>query len=91
MSALTPQVGEAVAGLVEAGLLPPETVAHQALLARMLVILRLVAPDGGEPPPASRALVARACGTAGWEELLAAHEAARQSISSLWRKVAESR
>jgi glutamate-ammonia-ligase adenylyltransferase len=89
--ALTPQVGEAVAGLIEAGLLPPETAAHQALFARMLVILRLVAPDGGEPAPASRALVARASGTESWEELLAAHEAARQSISSLWRKVAESR
>ena len=89
--ALTPQVGEAVAGLVEAGLLPPETVAEQALLARMLVILRLVAPDGGPPAPASRALVARACGTGSWEELLAAHEAARQSIHSLWRTVAESR
>jgi len=89
--ALTPQVGEAVAALIEAGLLPPETAAHQALLARMLVILRLVAPDGGEPPPASRALVARASGTAGWEELLAAHEAARQTIHSLWRMVAESR
>jgi glutamate-ammonia-ligase adenylyltransferase len=89
--ALTPQVGEAVAGLIEAGLLPPETAAHQALFARMLVILRLVAPDGGEPAPASRALVARASGTEGWEELLAAHEAARQSIYSLWRKVAESR
>jgi [glutamine synthetase] adenylyltransferase / [glutamine synthetase]-adenylyl-L-tyrosine phosphorylase len=88
---LTPRVGEAVAGLVEAGLLPPETIAHQALLARMLVILRLVAPDGGEPAPASRALVARASGTGGWEELLAAHEAARHTIHSLWRKVAESR
>lgn len=88
---LTPRVGEAVAGLVAAGLLPPETVTHQALLARMLVILRLVAPDGGEPAPASRTLVARACGTESWEELLAAHEAARQSIHSLWRKVAESR
>jgi glutamate-ammonia-ligase adenylyltransferase len=89
--ALTPQVGEAVAGLVEAGLVPPEILAHQALLARMLVILRLIAPGGDEPAPASRALVARASGTGSWEELLAAHEAARQSIHSLWRKVAESR
>lgn len=88
---LVPQVGEAVAGLVEAGLLPAETIAHQTLLARMLVILRLVAPDGGAPPLASRDLVARACGTGSWEELLAAHEAARQSIYYLWRKVAESR
>jgi glutamate-ammonia-ligase adenylyltransferase len=89
--ALTPQVGEAVAGLIEAGLAPPEIAAHQTLFARMLVILRLVAPDGGEPAAASRALVARASGTGSWEELLAAHEAARQSIHDLWRRVAESR
>jgi glutamate-ammonia-ligase adenylyltransferase len=89
--AVAPRLVEAVAGLVKAGLVPPETAAHHALLARMLVILRLVAPDGGEPEPASRDLVARASGTGSWEELLAAHEAARQSIHSLWRKVAESR
>lgn len=89
--ALTPRVDEAVRGLVEAGLVPAETREHHALLARMLVVLRLVAPDGGEPAPASRALVAQACGTGSWEELLAAHEAARQSILSLWREVAESR
>jgi glutamate-ammonia-ligase adenylyltransferase len=89
--AFAPRLVEAVAGLIEAGLLPPEIARHHALLARMLVILRLVAPHGGEPAPASRTLVARASGTEGWEELLAAHEAARQSIHSLWRKVAESR
>ena len=88
--ALTPRVSDAVAQLVEAGLFPAETVGHQALLARLLVILRLVAPDGGEPAPAARDLVARACGTESWEELLAAYEAARQSIHSLWRNVAES-
>ncbi len=88
--ALTPRVRDAVATLAEAGLIPPETLTHQALLARLLVILRLVAPDGGEPAPAARALVARASGTDGWEELLAAYEAARQSIHSLWRNVAES-
>lgn len=88
---LAPRLADAIAGLIEAGLIPAGIREHHALLARMLVVLRLVAPQGGEPPPASRGLVARACGTAGWEELLAAHEAARQSIETLWRKVAESR
>lgn len=90
-AALAPRLVDAVAGLIEAGLMPPELARHHALLARMLVVLRLVAPDGEEPPPASRDLVARASGTGGWEELLAAHKAARQTINSLWRKVAESR
>jgi glutamate-ammonia-ligase adenylyltransferase len=88
---LATRVGTAVAGLIEAGLIPPEIAGAHALLARLLITLRLVAPDGGEPAVASHALVARACGTQGWEELLEAHEAARQSISHLWRSIAESR
>ena len=89
--ALVPRLVDAVAGLVEAGLVPAGTIGHHALLARMLVVLRLIAPDGGEPAAASRVLVARACGMAAWEELLAAHETARQSIHSLWQEIAESR
>ncbi len=88
---LATRVGTAVAGLIEAGLIPPEIAGAHALLARLLITLRLVAPDGGEPAVASHALVARACGTESWEELLEAHEAARQSISHLWRSIAESR
>ena len=90
-AALKPRLADAVAGLIAAGLVPRALARHYALLARLLVVLRLVAPDGEEPAPASRELVARACGTGSWEELLAAHEAARQSITSLWQEVAESR
>jgi glutamate-ammonia-ligase adenylyltransferase len=89
--ALVPSLGRAVPALVEAGLIPPEIVPAHRLLARMLITLRLVSPDSGEPPPASRLLVARACGHESWEELLAAHGEARQSISALWRQVAESK
>jgi glutamate-ammonia-ligase adenylyltransferase len=89
--ALVPTLGRAIPALVEAGLIPSEIVGAHRLLARMLVTLRLVSPDSGEPPPASRALVARACGLDGWEELLARHGEARQSISALWRAVAESK
>ena len=89
--ALVPRLVDAIEGLIEAGLVPPELAGHHALLARMLVVLRMVAPDGAPPAAASRELVARASGTQGWEELLAAYEAARQSIHSLWQEVAESR
>jgi len=54
----------------------------------MLVMLRLVAPDAEEPPEATRPLVARACGLADWDSLLAAQAEARQSISDLWARVA---
>jgi [glutamine synthetase] adenylyltransferase / [glutamine synthetase]-adenylyl-L-tyrosine phosphorylase len=90
-TAFAPRLGTAVAALIEEGLVPPGIADAHRLLVRMLVTLRLVAPDSSEPAPASRSLVARACRTDGWEELLAAHEAARQSISLLWRKVTESR
>ncbi len=90
-TAFAPRLGAAVAALVEQGLIPPEIADAHRLLVRLLVTLRLVAPDSAEPAPASRALVARACRTDGWEELLAAHEEARQSISALWREVTESR
>ncbi len=85
---LTADGGAAIDALVAAGHLPDSIPGAWRLLSRMLVVLRLVAPDSSEPPEASRELVARACGLESWEELLAAHEAARQSISEVWRAVA---
>jgi glutamate-ammonia-ligase adenylyltransferase len=86
---LTPRLGAAIEALSAAGIVPPTAAAAHLLLTRMLVTLRLVAPDSAEPAPASRALVARVCGTEGWEELLAAHGDARQSVSELWGAVAK--
>jgi glutamate-ammonia-ligase adenylyltransferase len=54
----------------------------------MLVMFRLVSPSAGEPPEATRPLVARACGLADWDSLLAAQAEARQSIAALWARVA---
>jgi glutamate-ammonia-ligase adenylyltransferase len=88
---LTPRLGAAIEALIGEGLVPPGIADAHLLLTRMLVTLRLVAPDSAEPAPASRALVARACGTAGWEELLAAHDDARQSIAELWGSVARAK
>jgi glutamate-ammonia-ligase adenylyltransferase len=86
---LTPRLNEGIAALVEAGLLPGELIDAHRLLTRMLVTLRLVSPAAAEPPPASRALLASACGQPDWHSLLAAHEAARQSIARHWRMVAD--
>jgi glutamate-ammonia-ligase adenylyltransferase len=49
--------------------------------------VRLVAPDGRYPPEASRAIVARACGLADWQGLLAAVLAARCGIATCWHSV----
>ena len=66
-----------------AELLPDLVEAHD-LLNRLLIVLRLVAPDLGLPAEASRAVVARACGAGNWEALLAMLADARQSVSRAW-------
>ncbi len=82
-----PDLGRAVDGLVAAGLLPAHLRAAHDLLARLLVVVRLVAPDGRYPPEASRAIVAHACGLADWLGLLAAVLAARRAIAASWHTV----
>ncbi len=87
---LVPQLERAIAALIAEGIVDPEIEQAHYLLARMLITFRLVSPSSTEPPEASRPLVARACGVEDWDALLAAHEAARQRIASLWRDVASS-
>jgi glutamate-ammonia-ligase adenylyltransferase len=87
--ALRPQLGPAIDELAAAALVPPAIADAHRLLTRMLVIFRLVSPDSAEPPEASRALVARACGIEGWPHLLAAHAEARHSVAALWRDVSQ--
>ena len=57
------------------------------LLSRMLVMMRLVAPGEVKPTPETWQLVAGACGADSWDELLAQHDAARQSIAALWNGI----
>jgi glutamate-ammonia-ligase adenylyltransferase len=86
--ALHPRLPQAIAELVEHELVPADIAEAHRLLTRMLVMLRLVSPTSAEPAPASRLLVARACGHQDWNSLLAAHDAARHRILELWRDVA---
>ncbi|EGD57238.1 glutamate-ammonia-ligase adenylyltransferase [Novosphingobium nitrogenifigens DSM 19370] len=84
--AIDPDLGEAIAMLAEAGHVEAALGDAYALLARLLVVVRLVAPDGAYPPPASRAIVARACDQADWDSLLAAIATARETIAAAWRE-----
>ena len=86
---LDPRLEYAIAELAEAGLIDAGFDADLRLLSRMLVVMRLLAPDSAEPPERSRALVASLCGHDSWESLLAAHDAARQRIADLWTQVKE--
>ena len=88
---LDPRLEYAIADLAEAGLIDASFDADLRLLSRILVVMRLVAPDSNEPPEQSRALVASLCGHNAWDSLLAAHDEARQRIAELWTSVKEAR
>jgi len=85
---LHPHLSEAIAALVAAGLVPPEIATAHDVLTRMLVTLRLVAPDAKEPPSSTRPLVARACGFDDWAGLVAGYAEARQSVADTWASIA---
>ena len=82
---LTPAVDEAIAQLAQAGLTAPEHREHHLSLTRILVASRLFAPDGEEPETAvMRAALAKSCGMADYDALLAAMAVARQGIVAQW-------
>ena len=84
--ALDPHLETAVERLAADGFVDRSIIEAQQLLTRMLVTLRLIAPDLN-PSAEGRGLMARACGLANWDELLARHDASRQSIAALWDEV----
>ena len=84
---LDPNLDAAMDQLAKAGLIDTNIVESQRLLTRMLVMMRLVSPEGNEPIPETWELVAAVCGMADAEQLLAQHDAARHSIAALWQGI----
>jgi glutamate-ammonia-ligase adenylyltransferase len=85
---LHPHLENALEALAAAGLVSDGIDPALRLLTRMLVTFRLVSPTSDEPPDQTKPLVAAACGLHDWNALLAAHDAARQRVAELWRRVA---
>jgi glutamate-ammonia-ligase adenylyltransferase len=84
---LSPFLGEAVSGLVAAGLAPAGLRAAHDLMTRFLVTMRLVAPTAAEArdlTPDVQALVARAAGCGDWASLMRDYDQARALVSTLW-------
>lgn len=84
---LSPFLGEAIAALVADGLAPAGLRAAHDLMTRLLVTLRLVAPeaaDEGDLTPDVQALVARAAGCGDWVSLMRDYNQARALVSMLW-------
>ena len=86
-TALEPSLRGAIARLVASGQLPAAVVDAYALLGRLLIATRLLAPDGDVPPPAARAVLAKSCGLADWKALLARLAEARGTIAASWATI----
>jgi len=84
---LDPRLEDSVQQLAEARLIDANIIPAQLLLTRMLVMMRLVAPDGNELIPETWELVAAACGVTDHKALLAEHDSARHSIAALWKSI----
>jgi [glutamine synthetase] adenylyltransferase / [glutamine synthetase]-adenylyl-L-tyrosine phosphorylase len=89
--ALFPQLGKAIDGLVTAGHLAPEIAKAYALLGRILVMVRLVAPDCDPPPHAAQALIAKSLDYPDWESLTAAIRDYRGVVMDQWQALFGSR
>ncbi len=76
-----------LAGELAIGAPLPDLGEAERLLTRLLVTLRLVSPQMSAPPPMTRAIVARACGSESWDDLLERLHEARQSIAVAWQRV----
>ena len=77
--ALDPDLATALEGLIAAGVIPAGLAAPHALMSRMLVAGRLLAPDGREPPPGAARALAKACGQETYAALIAALRAETRS------------
>jgi len=82
-----PHLGRAIDKLVAARLAPPAMRAAHDLLTRLLVTLRLVAPDARPPADSTRLLIARALKLDDWAAVVAQFEATRQEVAAFWASV----
>ena len=82
-----PQLRRAIGLLVSEGLMSAEMLGAYDLLARLLVTLRLVAPDAQPPGEATQALIARALGLDDWAQVVASLERTRQEVSACWAAI----
>jgi [glutamine synthetase] adenylyltransferase / [glutamine synthetase]-adenylyl-L-tyrosine phosphorylase len=83
--ALVPQLGKAIAALTEAGHLPAKFAEADALLSRLLVMVRLIAPDCNTPPEAAQLLIAKSLGHNDWDSLMAAIRDYRGVVTQQWQ------
>ncbi len=84
-TALLPSLPDALDGLIDAQLVPAQLREAHDCMGRLLVAMRLFAPDGAEPAPAARSMLAKACRAGDWDELGANLSAARAEVARVWQ------
>jgi glutamate-ammonia-ligase adenylyltransferase len=85
--AIAPDLEPAIAALADAAIVPASLAEDYRFLTRMLVLLRLVAPDNEPPSPPTRDLIIRALGADSWDTLVARFAATRQEVAGIWQSV----
>lgn len=85
--ALTPDLGDAIARLVEGGHLPAAIADAHGLMTRLLVGTRLLAPDLTRPNAAAAALLARQSGCEDYACLTGHLHAARSDVAKAWQDI----
>ncbi len=86
---LSPRLDEAIDMLVAAGHLPDTLPAAHDFLTRLLVTMRLVAPDAQMPTETTRPILAAALGCADWPGVLATFDGVRQVVAATWQRISE--
>ncbi len=82
--ALEPSIPVALAALVKAGKLNPAILEAHRALARFLIASRLLAPDGTEPDPGAKAVLASACESGDWRCLTEKLAESRRILAAAW-------
>jgi len=82
-----PNLGGAIDALIQLDLVPPSLRPAHDVLTRLLVTLRLVAPDAAPPGHATEDLIARAIGVTDWAAVVATLETTRQEVRRFWAQV----
>lgn len=84
---LSPDLDDAIKALAVDGHVEPALGDANALLTRLIVTLRLIAPGMEPPDPPTRAIIARACSMRGWDDLQQKVDVARVCVSRHWKAV----
>ncbi len=84
-----PNLARAIDQLIGAGLLPAAMRPAYDFFTRLLVIVRLVAPNMQPPGAATQALIVRSLALGDWSEVVALIDTTRQDVAACWHRMSD--